>query len=194
LQLNSDCKHDNGLRLTKTLTRNWLKARIFETAMNVRFGAFEVDLEGRRLLKRGMPITLREQSFQVLAALMEHPGEIVTRELRRRLWSSDTFVDFEVALNSAVSRLRDALGDSADSPSFIETIPKRGYRFVVPIAKRPAVAVMPFVNQTPDAKDEYFSDGLTDELIRVLSQIDGLRVTARSVVFRFKGQPCDARP
>jgi DNA-binding response OmpR family regulator len=74
LQLNSDCKHDNGLRLTKTLTRNWLKARIFETAMNVRFGAFEVDLEGRRLLKRGMPITLREQSFQVLAALMEHPA------------------------------------------------------------------------------------------------------------------------
>jgi serine/threonine-protein kinase len=164
------------------------------TAMNVRFGAFEVDLEGRRLLKRGMPITLREQSFQVLAALMEQPGEIVTREeLRRRLWSADTFVDFEVALNSAVSRLRDALGDSADSPSFIETIPKRGYRFVVPIAKRPAVAVMPFVNQTPDAKDEYFSDGLTDELIRVLSRIDGLRVIARSVVFRFKGQPCDAR-
>jgi TolB-like protein len=164
------------------------------TAMNVRFGAFEVDLEGRRLLKRGKAITLREQSFQVLAALMERSGEIVTREeLRRRLWSSDTFVDFEVALNSAVSRLRDALGDSADSPSFIETIPKRGYRFVVPIAKRPAVAVMPFVNQTADSKDEYFSDGLTDELIRVLSRIDGLRVTAPSVVFRFKGQPWDAR-
>ena len=85
--------------------------------MSVRFGAFEVDVEGRRLLKRGMPVTLREQSFQVLAALMERPGEIVTRdELRRRLWPSDTFVDFEVALNSAVSRLRDALGDSANSP------------------------------------------------------------------------------
>jgi TolB-like protein len=164
------------------------------TAMNVRFGAFEVDLEGRRLLKRGTPVTLREQSFQVLAALMERPGEVVTREeLRRRLWSSDTFVDFEVALNSAVSRLRDALGDSAESPSFIETIPKRGYRFVVPIAKRPAVAVMPFVNQTADAKDAYLSDGLADELIRVLSRIEGLRVTASSVVFRFKGQRCDAR-
>jgi TolB-like protein/tetratricopeptide (TPR) repeat protein len=162
--------------------------------MSLHFGAFEVDLEGRRLLKMGVPITLREQSFQVLAALMERPGEIVTREeLRRRLWSSDTFVDFEVALNSAVSRLRDALGDSANSPSVIETIPKRGYRFVVPIAKRPAVAVMPFVNQTADAKDDYFSDGLTDELIRVLSRIDGLRVTARSVTFRFKGQPSDAR-
>src|SRR5580658_2180996 len=162
--------------------------------MNVRFGAFEVDLEGRRLLKRGMPITLREQSFQVLAALMEQPGEIVSREkLRRRLWPSDTFVDFEVALNSAVSRLRDALGDSANAPSVIETIPKRGYRFVVPIAKRPAVAVMPFVNQTADAKEDYFSDGLADELIRVLSRIEGLRVTARSVAFRFKGQPWDAR-
>jgi TolB-like protein/tetratricopeptide (TPR) repeat protein len=162
--------------------------------MGVRFGAFEVDLEGRKLLKRGVPITLREQSFQVLAALMERPGEIVTREeLRRRLWSADTFVDFEVALNSAVSRLRDALGDSANSPSVIETIPKRGYRFLVPIAKRPAVAVMPFVNQTADAKDDYFSDGLTDELIRVLSRIDGLRVTARSVTFRFKAQPSDAR-
>jgi len=79
--------------------------------MNLRFGTFEVDLEGRRLLKKGTPIPLREQSFQVLAALMERPGEVVTREeLRRRLWSSDTFVDFEVALNSAVSRLRDALG------------------------------------------------------------------------------------
>jgi len=164
------------------------------TTMNTRFGAFEVDLEGRRLLKKGTQIPLREQSFQVLAALIDRPGEIVTREeLRKRLWSSDTFVDFEVALNSAVSRLRDALGDSADEPSFIETIPKRGYRFVGPIPKRPAVAVMPFVNQTAEAKDEYFSDGLTDELIRVLSRIDGLRVTASSVVFRFKGQRCDAR-
>ena len=164
------------------------------TTMNTRFGAFEVDLDGRRLLKKGTQIPLREQSFQVLAALIDRPGEIVTREeLRKRLWSSDTFVDFEVALNSAVSRLRDALGDSADDSSFIETIPKRGYRFVIPIPKRPAVAVMPFVNQTAEAKDEYFSDGLTDELIRVLSRIDGLRVTASSVVFRFKGQRCDAR-
>jgi TolB-like protein len=161
---------------------------------NPRFGPFEIDLEGRRLVKSGKAITLREQSFQVLAALMERPGEIVTREeLRKRLWSSDTFVDFEVALNSAVSRLRDALGDSANSPSFIETIPKRGYRFVAPIPKRPTLAVMPFVNQTGDAKDEYFSDGLTDELIRGLSRIQGLRVTAGSVVFRFKGQRCDAR-
>src|SRR5215472_7795467 len=163
-------------------------------SMSLRFGAFEVDLEGRRLLKGGVPITLREQSFAVLAALMERPGEIVTREeLRHRLWSSDTFVDFDVALNSAVSRLRDVLGDSAESPSFIETVPKRGYRFVVPIVKRPALAVMPFANQTGDPKDEYFSDGLSEELIRVLSRIDSLRVAAGSTVFRFKGQRWDSR-
>jgi len=162
--------------------------------MNPRFGQFEVDLEGRRLLKSGKAITLREQSVQVLAALMERPGEIVTREeLRKRLWPSDTFVDFEVALNSAVSRLRDALGDCAGSPNVIETIPKRGYRFVAPVPRQPAVAVMPFANQTGDSNDEYFSDGLTDELIRVLSRMEGLRVTAPSVVFRFKGQPRDAR-
>lgn len=162
--------------------------------MSVRFGAFEVDLEGRRLLRKELPIALREQSFQVLAALMERPGEIVTREeLRRRLWPSDTFVDFEVGLNSAVSRLRDALGDSANSPSFIETIPKRGYRFAVPIPKRPAVAVMPFANQTADPKDECFSDGLADELIRVPSRFEGLRVAARSAVSRFKGQPWDLK-
>jgi TolB-like protein len=162
--------------------------------MNPRFGAFEVDLEGRRLLKGGKAITLREQSFQVLAALIERPGEIVTREeLRKRLWPSDTFVDFEVALNSAVSRLRDALGDCAAVPSVIETIPKRGYRWIVPIVRQPAVAVMPFSNQSGDVRDEYFSDGLTDELIRVLSRVEGLRVTAPSVVFRFRGQPRDAR-
>ena len=159
-----------------------------------RFGPFEVDLEGYRLLKRGMAVTLREQSFQVLTAFTEWRGEIVSREeLRQGLWPSDTFVDFDVALNSAGSRLRDVLGDSADSPSFIETVPKRGYRFVVPIAKRPDWAVMPFANQTGDPKDEYFSDGLTDELIRVLSRMDSLRVAARSTVFRFKGQRWDSR-
>jgi TolB-like protein len=162
--------------------------------MNVQFGAFEVDLEGRRLLRAGMRIPLREQPFQVLAALLERPGEIVTREeLRKRLWPKDTFVDFEVALNSAVSRLRQALSDSVDCPRFIETIPKRGYRLVAPVVRRPGVAVLPFVNQTGEDENEYFSDGLTDELIRELSHLEGLRVAGRSVVFRLKGQPHDAR-
>src|SRR5579862_626437 len=104
--------------------------------MNLKFGAFEVDFEGRRLLKRGVPITLREQSFQVLTALVERPGEVVTREeLRQRLWPSDTFVDFEHGLNTAVKRLRDALGDSAESPRYIETLPRHGYRLMIPIEK-----------------------------------------------------------
>jgi TolB-like protein/tetratricopeptide (TPR) repeat protein len=193
-QLTCAPRQNNGAHLTKMLTVKIGASQNYGTVINPRFGPFEIDLEGRRLLKSGKAIPLREQSFQVLAALMERPGEIVTREeLRKRLWSSDTFVDFEVALNSAVSRLRDALGDSAGSPSVIETVPKRGYRFLVPIPRQPAVAVMPFANQTGDAKDEYFSDGLTDELIRVLSRIEGLRVTAQSVVFRFRRQPRDAR-
>ena len=105
--------------------------------MSVRFGTFEVDLEGRRLLKQGMPVSLREQSFQVLAALMERPGEIVTREeLRRRLWSSDTFVDFDHGLNTAINQLRNALGDSATNSRFIQTVPRHGYRFIAPVTTR----------------------------------------------------------
>jgi TolB-like protein len=162
--------------------------------MNVQCGPFEVDLNGRRLLKAGIRIPLREQAFQVLAALLERPGELVTREeLRRRLWPKDTFVDFEVALNSAVSRLRGALADSVKSPRFIETVPKCGYRLVVRVARRTGVAVLPFVNQTHEEENEYFSDGLTDELIRELSRVEGLRVAARSVIFRLKGQSQDVR-
>ncbi len=162
--------------------------------MKVQFGVFEVDLAGGRLLKNGIPIPLREQPFQVLVALLEKPGEIVTRdELRHRLWRDNTFVDFEVGLNSAVSRLRQALSDSIETPRFIETIPKRGYRFVAPLPRRPAIAVMPFANHSPDPDTDYFSDGLTEELIRALSRVDGLRVAGRSVVFRFKGQAYDVK-
>jgi eukaryotic-like serine/threonine-protein kinase len=97
----------------------------------LRFDVFEVDLEAGRLFKRGARIRVREQSFQVLATLLEHPGEVVTREdLRRRLWPTVVFIDFENSLNAAVARLREALGDSAERPRFIETLPKRGYRFI----------------------------------------------------------------
>lgn len=90
----------------------------------VRFGAYEVDLPAGQLYKHGIKIGLRDQSFQVLAALLERPGEVVTREeLRKRLWSADVFVDFDNNLNAAVGRLREALGDSADHPHFIETLP-----------------------------------------------------------------------
>jgi len=97
----------------------------------IRFGAFEADLDSGELRKYGVRIKLQDQPFQILALLLEHPGQVVTREeLQRRLWPADTFVDFDRGLNKAMNRLRDALGDSADQPRFIETLPKRGYRFV----------------------------------------------------------------
>src|SRR6516165_11156219 len=86
------------------------------------------------LRRGGTPVKLREQSFNILVFLLEHAGELVTREdLRRVLWPSDTFVDFDHSLNTAVMKLREALGDSADTPLYIETIPKRGYRFIAPV-------------------------------------------------------------
>jgi TolB-like protein/DNA-binding winged helix-turn-helix (wHTH) protein/Tfp pilus assembly protein PilF len=100
-------------------------------ARRVRFGAFEADLRSGELRKHGMKIKLQDQPFQILAMLLERPSEIVTREeLRHKLWPADTFVDFDVGLNAAIKRLRDALGDSAESPRYIETLPRRGYRFV----------------------------------------------------------------
>jgi len=100
----------------------------------LRFGAFEADLQARELRKQGMHIKLQEQPFQVLVVLLEHPGEIVTREqLRERLWPSDTFVDVDNSVNAAINRLREALGDSAESPRYVTTLPRRGYRFVAPV-------------------------------------------------------------
>jgi len=100
----------------------------------VRFGVFEADFRTGELRKQGVRIKLQEKPFQLLAALVERPGELVTRdELRRRLWGDQTFVDFERGLNIAITKLRTGLGDSAESPRFIETLPRRGYRFVAPI-------------------------------------------------------------
>ena len=109
-------------------------------ATTVRFGVFELDLRGGELRRNGLKVRLQEQPFQVLVALVEHPGQVVTREeLRARLWSADTSVDFEHSLNAAVKRLREALGDSADNPRFVETLPRHGYRLVAPV-ERPAPA------------------------------------------------------
>jgi Tol biopolymer transport system component/DNA-binding winged helix-turn-helix (wHTH) protein len=100
-----------------------------------RFGIFEVDIRNSELRRGGTPVKLREQSFRILVLLLERAGDIVTREeLRQGLWPSDTYVDFDHSLNSAIMKLRDALGDSADKPLYIETIPKRGYRFVAPVS------------------------------------------------------------
>ena len=99
-----------------------------------RFGIFEVDLRAGELRRNGMRIKLQEQPFQILALLLERPGEVITREeVRNRLWPADTFVDFDHSLNAAIRRLRDALGDSAENPRFVETMARRGYRFLAPV-------------------------------------------------------------
>src|SRR5262249_52790784 len=113
------------------------------TGLRVRFGSFELDAPAGELRKNGVRLRLQEQSFQVLVTLLERPGEIVSREeLRRRLWQSDTFVDFDHSLNTIVNRLRDCLSDVAERPRFIEAVPRRGYRFIgrVDLIEQPAAA------------------------------------------------------
>src|SRR6266705_6759270 len=100
-------------------------------AGRLRFGVFEVDLRAGELRKHGLKIKIQEQPFQVLAMLVDRSGEVFTREeLQERLWPADTFVDFDRGLNRAVNKLREVLGDSSESPRWIETIPRRGYRFI----------------------------------------------------------------
>src|SRR5258705_876926 len=118
----------------------------------IRFGAFEVDVAGHQLRKNGSRIRLQEQPFQILTLLLERPGEVVTREqLRQKLWPSDTFVDFDHSLNTAVKKLRQALGDSVETPQFIETLPRIGYRLLVPInAHAVATATRPTTQPPPE--------------------------------------------
>lgn len=100
----------------------------------VRFGVFELDLNAGELRKNGAKLRLQGQPFQVLALLLDRPGEVVTRdELRQQLWPADTFVDFDHSLNTAINKVRDALGDSASSPRYVETLARRGYRFIAPL-------------------------------------------------------------
>ena len=102
----------------------------------IRFGPFEADLNTRELRKHGLRLKLQEQPFQVLAMLLARPGELVTRdEIRSALWPQDTFIDFDHGLNAAVRRLRDALNDKAETPRFVETLPRRGYRFIGSVEK-----------------------------------------------------------
>src|SRR6202007_756903 len=106
------------------------------------FGVFEVDLRAGELRKHGLRIRLQEQPFQVLAMLLEHVGQVVTREeLQRKLWPADTFVDFDHGLNKAINKIRKALGDSAESPRFVETVARRGYRFLAEVKVADAATV-----------------------------------------------------
>jgi TolB-like protein len=163
----------------------------------VRFGVFEVNLQARELRKRGMRIRLEEKPFRILELLLERPGELVARKtLQERLWP-ETFVSFDHNLNTAVTKLRELLGDSARSPRFIETVPRRGYRFIAPVEKpsetrtsafKTIVAVMPFENLSGDAEEELFADALTEEMISHVSRIDPKRlgVIARTSSVQYK--------
>ncbi len=224
----------------------------------LRFGVFELDLHAGELRKDGLRVRLQEQPFQVLATLLEQPGEVVTREtLQKKLWPADTFVDFDHGLNKAISKIREALSDSAASPRFVETVARRGYRFLAevkvgyaapvrspelatllrPLAEardrpelagepampkyllsslawkilafvllllvaslsswklhswnRPSLvirslAVLPLESLSNDASQDYFADGMTDELIADLGQISALRVISRTSVMAYK--------
>jgi TolB-like protein/DNA-binding winged helix-turn-helix (wHTH) protein/Flp pilus assembly protein TadD len=223
----------------------------------LRFGAFELDLHAGELRKQGLRVRLQEQPFHVLAMLLERAGEVVTREeVHKRLWAADTFVDFDHGLNKAINKIREALGDSAQSPRFVETIARRGYRFLaevqvaettldrgaalaaqpppaaatlerdsarkpsmrgrflpsskwktsalvllllavalavwkLPAFRRPplvirSLAVLPLESLSSDSSQDYFADGMTDELISDLGQISALRVISRTSVMGYK--------
>ena len=171
----------------------------------VRFGVFEFDLKSWELHKQGRRVRLSGQPAQILAFLLQRPGELVTREeLQQALWPADTHVDFDQSLNAAMKRLRHALGDSPERPVFIETMARRGYRFIAP-SGGPArlrdsatpvvqsIAVLPFENATDDPEADYLIDGLTESLINSLSRLPALRVLARSTVFRYRGKAVDFR-
>jgi TolB-like protein/Flp pilus assembly protein TadD len=161
-----------------------------------RFGVYELDMRAAELRKNGVRLTLQEQPCRILQLLLENPGEVVTREeLRKRIWPDDTFVDFDHSLYTAVTKLREVLGDSSENPRFIETLSRRGYRFIAPVegvtassGRRTSIAVLPFTNMNNDPEQDYFSDGLTEEMITQLGRLHPQRlgVIARSSIMKYK--------
>src|SRR5271168_2443410 len=220
----------------------------------LRFDSFELDVRAAELRKSGVKLRLQGQPIQVLATLLNSAGELVTREeLRDQVWPAETFVDFDHGLHNSIARIREALGDSAGTPRYIETLPRRGYRFIgtvervgieellpagptepspslslpvdapaapvqsrrrailiaallimvavaavlvlIPILSHRAsatpsvrsIAVLPLDNFSGDPAQEYFADGMTDELITDLAKVGGVRVISRTSVMRYKG-------
>jgi TolB-like protein/DNA-binding winged helix-turn-helix (wHTH) protein/Tfp pilus assembly protein PilF len=214
----------------------------------LRFDNFELDVRTGELRKHGVRLRLQGQPLQVLAALLKRAGDVVTREeLRAQIWTTDTFVDFDHSLHNAIARLREVLGDSAERPRYIETLPRRGYRFVAPVdagdlpapsgaadsappsglpghlrltkshallltavfavlvisiafwlartggaptsaaPRLNSIAVLPLDNLSGDPSEEFFADGMTDQLITDLAQVGSLRVISRTSVLQYKG-------
>ena len=164
----------------------------------VRFADFVLDLRAGELRKAGSsrPISLSDQLLQVLRELQKQPGQMVSREeLIQRLWPGGGFGDFDHGLNKAVNKLREALGDSAEKPKFIETVARRGYRFLAPVENEDAagasieasIAVLPFTNLSGDPGQDYFADGMTEALITELGKISALRVISRQSMMQYKG-------
>lgn len=162
---------------------------------SIHFGVFEFNPQADELRKRGLKVKIGPSACKVLALLLEHPGQVQTRgELRQRLWPADTFVDFEHGLNKAIHALRVALGDSATSPRYIETVAGQGYRFI-PILQLPSqgsksrtsrkfdsVAVLPFVTLGEESEVLFLANQITSQLINALSKISGIHVLAHSTV------------
>jgi TolB-like protein/Tfp pilus assembly protein PilF len=188
-----------------------------------RFGVFHFHAGSLELVRQGIRIRLQPQPARLLLLLLERSGQLVSREtIRELLWSDGTTVDFEVGVNRCIRRLRVALSDDVGAPRYIKTIPRTGYCFIAPVSGGPvqalaapavaaaptpttapadidsrqqqhSVAVLPFVNLSSNPEDEYFSDGLSEEIINALTQVPGLKVIARTSAFTFKGRNEDIR-
>jgi TolB-like protein/tetratricopeptide (TPR) repeat protein len=156
------------------------------------FGPFELDSAGAQLRKHGRRLRLPPQPFRVLALLAARAGEVVTQEeLRREVWGDQTFVEFEQGLYYCLARIRAVLGDEGRAPRYIETVPRLGYRLIVPVERLAppggaSLAVLPFDNLNRSEDLDYFSDGITDALITELAMLPGLRVISRQSVLRFR--------
>ena len=159
-----------------------------DSARLIRFGIFEVNLDSGELCRRGVKVKLQEQPLQALLMLLERPGEVTKRdELQKRLWPTDTFGDFDRGLNKAINRLRIALGDDADNPRFIETMPQRGYRFLAPVETVPIdLPLSPFASEDPLRS----SGGARPQRRRVLAIAGGLvAIPLLSLGYRFVRSP-----
>ncbi len=165
------------------------------------FGSFELHLDSGELFKRGRhKIRLQKQPFDILAALLARPGEVVTREeLKQRVWPADTIVDFDRGVNRAIKKIRDALSDSTGKPRFIETLHRRGYRFIGSIEQRytgtetdrpegiPSIGVLPFVSVDNNIETDYLGEGISETITNSLSKLSRLRVAPRTTMLRSRG-------